>query len=119
MTSPIYFPSVIAFRTWLAVNSTTATELLAGFYKVGTGRPSLSWSESVSEALCVGWIGGGRRWVDEEAYAIRFTSRKPDSIWSAVNVAKFEQLQAEGCMTIVGAEAFSRRRPDKAAVYAH
>lgn len=119
MTSPIYFPSAIAFREWLAANSTTATELLVGFYKVGTGRSSLSWSESVDEALCVGWIDGVRRRIDDEAYCIRFTPRKPDSIWSAVNVAKFKQLQADGRMTAAGVEAFSRRRPDKTAVYAH
>ena len=119
MTSPIYFPSAIAFREWLAANSTTATELLVGFYKVGTGRPSLTWSESVDEALCVGWIDGVRRRVDDEAYSIRFTPRKLDSIWSAVNVAKFEQLQAAGRMTAAGREAFSRRRPDKTAIYAH
>ena len=119
MTSPIYFSSAIAFHAWLAVNSATVTELLVGFYKVGTGRPSLSWSESVDEALCVGWIDGVRRRVDDEAYCIRFTRRKPDSIWSAVNVAKFAQLQAEGRMTAAGAKAFSRRRPDKTAIYAH
>lgn len=90
-----------------------------GFYKVGTGRPSLSWSEAVDEALCVGWIDGVRRRIDETAYSIRFTPRKPTSIWSAINIAKVAQLQAEGRMTPAGARAFSLRTEARSLMYSH
>ena len=96
MKAATFFPNAQAFRQWLEANASSATELLVGFHKVGTGRPSMSWSESVDEALCFGWIDGVRRRVDDAAYTIRFTPRKPTSIWSAINIAKVAQLQAEG-----------------------
>lgn len=119
MATPRYFADAEAFRRWLEANAAAAEELLVGFYKVGSGRPSMSWSESVDEALCFGWIDGVRRRIDDESYSIRFTPRRPTSIWSAVNIAKFERLQAEGRMTPAGAEAFARRQEDKSVVYAY
>ena len=119
MTDPTFFADAQAFRSWLEANAATSSELLVGFYKVRSGRPSMSWPESVDEALCFGWIDGIRRRIDDVAYSIRFTPRKPKSNWSAVNIAKFEKLQGEGRMTPAGAEAFARRTEFKSRVYAY
>lgn len=118
MPTPHFFPTPAAFRAWLAAHAATAPELLVGYYKVGSGRASITWSESVDEALCFGWIDGVRRRIDDEAYSIRFTPRRPTSIWSAVNIAKVEQLQAAGRMTAAGAAAYAHRKDHKSAVYA-
>lgn len=119
MTSPTYFSTPQAFRIWLERHADTATELLVGFHKVATGKPCMSWSESVDEALCFGWIDGVRKRVDESRYTIRFTPRKPASIWSAVNMAKIARLQADGRMTPTGLAAFARRTAARSAVYSH
>lgn len=114
-----FFANSAAFRQWLQAHAASATELLVGFHKVGSGRPSMTWSDSVDEALCFGWIDGVRRRIDEHTYSIRFTPRKPTSIWSAVNIAKMEQLQAAGRMTPAGLAAFSHRKAEKSAIYSH
>lgn len=119
MKSPTFFPTATAFRQWLASNAGSATELLVGFHKVGSGRPCMSWSESVDEALCFGWIDGVRKRIDDASYSIRFTPRKPTSIWSAINIAKIAQLQAEGRITPAGAKAFAKRTEAKSKVYSH
>ncbi len=119
MTSATFFASAKDFRGWLEHHAGMATELVVGFYKVGSGRPSMVWSESVDEALCFGWIDGVRKRIDDEAYQIRFTPRKPTSIWSAINIAKFERLQASGRMTPAGVKAFSHRKLEKSVVYAY
>lgn len=93
---PVFFPNATAFRTWLEHHHQTETELWVGYYKVATGKPSMTWSESVDQALCFGWIDGLRKSVDAESYCIRFTPRKPDSIWSAVNLKKVESLTRKG-----------------------
>jgi len=118
MTTPRFFATPAAFRAWLAEHAACAPELLVGCYKVGSGRPSITWSESVDEALCFGWIDGVRRRIDDEAYSIRFTPRRPTSIWSAVNIAKVEQLQAAGRMTAAGAAAYAHRKDHRSAIYA-
>ena len=82
---PIYFTTPAEFRAWLEQNHTKAEFLLVGFYKKGTGRPSMTWPESVDEALCFGWIDGVRKGVDADRYTIRFTPRKAGSVWSTVN----------------------------------
>ena len=84
-----------------------------------SGRPSMSWSESVDEALCFGWIDGVRKRIDEETYSIRFTPRKPTSIWSAINIKKFEALRAQGRMTDAGIQAFIHRKESKSRIYAY
>lgn len=117
--SPHYFARAEDFRAWLALHGGEERELLVGFHKVGSGRPSLTWPESVDEALCFGWIDGVRRTVDEGAYTIRFTLRKPDSIWSAVNVANAERLIAAGRMQAAGLEAFARRTERRSSVYSY
>ena len=108
MPTPIFFSTPAVFRQWLQAHAASAPELLAGFHKVGSGRPRMTWSESVDEALCFGWIDGVRRRIDDHTYSIRFTPRKPSSIWSAVNIAKMEQLQGTGRMRPVGQAAAVR-----------
>ncbi len=119
MTAPKFFATPEQFRQWLAANAATSAELIVGFHKVGSGRPSMGWSEAVDEVLCVGWIDGVRKQIDAQAYQIRFTPRKPTSIWSAVNIAKFRRLQAEARVQPAGARAFAHRTDAKSGVYAY
>src|SRR5688572_27062793 len=116
-TKPKYFSSPAEFRTWLERNHEKATELLVGFHKRGTGTPSMTWPESVDEALCFGWIDGVRRSLGDEAYTIRFTPRKPKSIWSAVNVAKIAALTKAGKMQPAGERAYALRTAERTGVY--
>jgi uncharacterized protein YdeI (YjbR/CyaY-like superfamily) len=115
---PTYFPTPADFRAWLEAHHATAEELLVGFHKKGSGRPCLTWPESVDEALCFGWIDGVRRSLGETSYTIRFTPRRPTSIWSAVNVAKIRKLTKEGRMRPAGERAFAKRTPERTGVYA-
>lgn len=103
---PKHFASPAAFGTWLEKHHATSTELWVGYWKVATGKPSLTWSESVDEALRYGWIDGVRNAVDEQSSMIRFTPRKPGSAWSAINLAKLKTLEEEGRMTEAGRRAF-------------
>lgn len=119
MPAPKFFPSAQAFRGWLEANAGRAEELWVGYHKVATGKPSMSWSESVDEALCFGWIDGVRKRIDEASYQIRFTPRRSASIWSAINIAKVEKLQAEGRMTPAGLAAFESRTEAKSVVYSY
>jgi uncharacterized protein YdeI (YjbR/CyaY-like superfamily) len=115
----IYFASPAEFRDWLEEHHESATEVFVGYWKRATGKPSLTWSQAVDEALCFGWIDGVLRRVDDERHVQRFTPRKPVSNWSAINIAKVEQLRAEGRMRPAGEAAFARRRDDKSAVYSY
>jgi uncharacterized protein YdeI (YjbR/CyaY-like superfamily) len=119
LTKATFFRSGEELRKWFAKNHRSAAELWVGFHKVGTGNPSVTWPESVDEALCVGWIDGIRKGVDERTYAIRFTPRKPGSTWSAVNVRRVEALEQEGLMLPAGLEAFAARREEKTAIYSY
>lgn len=114
---PIFFKSPAEFRAWLEKNHATKTELLVGFHKVNTGKPSLTWPQSVDEALCFGWIDGIRRRIDDDSYSIRFTPRKPTSIWSAVNIKRVSELEKAGRMTEAGRAAFARRDAKKSEIY--
>ena len=116
---PKFFTTQDDFRNWLAENHAIADELIVGYYKVGTGKPSMSWSESVDQALCFGWIDGVRRKYDDDSYTIRFTPRRPRSIWSAVNIAKVAELKKKGLMTRAGLAAFEKREEKRSAVYAY
>lgn len=109
MAEPVFFADAAAFRDWLAAHAATAPEVLVGYWKVATGRPSMTWPESVDEALCYGWIDGVRRSLGDEAYCIRFTPRRPGSVWSAVNVRRVPELAAEGRMTPAGLAAWEAR----------
>ena len=115
----LFFAEPAAFRTWLEANHASETELWVGFYKKATGRPSLTWPESVDEALCFGWIDGLRKRVDEESYKIRFTPRKASSNWSAVNVGRVEALKAEGRMQPAGLAAYARLKEGSSRVYSY
>lgn len=119
MTAPRFFANAKSFRVWLEKHASSANELLVGFHKVDSGRPSMTWSESVDEALCFGWIDGVRKRIDGDSYCIRFTPRKPTSIWSAINIAKFETLRAQGRMTAAGEQAFAYRSEARSVVYAY
>lgn len=112
-----YFPSPAAFRAWLKRHHATEKELLVGFFKVGTGKPSMTWSQSVDQALCFGWIDAVRRRVDGDRYTIRFTPRKPASNWSKINVAKVEALRKAGLMTPAGEKAVAARAEHRTGVY--
>ncbi|HEV3050006.1 MAG TPA: YdeI/OmpD-associated family protein [Longimicrobium sp.] len=114
---PTFFATPPDFRQWLQEHHQTERELLVGFYKKGSGRPSITWPESVVEALCFGWIDGVRRSVDDESYTIRFTPRKRGSIWSAVNMRLVEELIRDGRMQPAGLAAWEARDPAKSAVY--
>ena len=115
--SPVFFATPAAFRRWLARHASSASELFVGFYKVGSGRPSLTWPESVDEALCFGWIDGVRKRIDDVSYQIRFTPRRPGSNWSAINVAKAEVLISQGRMRPPGLLAYSHRPDVRTGVY--
>lgn len=114
-----YFASAAEFRRWLAKNHATARELWVGFHKRATGKPSMTWPQSVDEALCYGWIDGVRKRVDEERYTIRFTPRKPTSIWSAINIARVKELIARGLMKPAGLAAYARRDEKRSAMYSY
>ena len=118
-TGVVFFPTPADLRKWFARNHATATELWVGFYKKGTGRPSITWPESVDEALCVGWIDGIRKRIDEQSYTIRFTPRRPTSIWSAINIARVAVLEKEGRMQAAGRAAFAKRRENRSGIYAY
>jgi hypothetical protein len=119
LSSAIYFPSAEAFGDWLRAHHETASELLVGYWKTATGKPTMTWSASVDEALCYGWIDGIRRSVDAERYTIRFTPRKRGSTWSAVNVKKVQALIAAGRMAPAGLAAWQARDEAKTAIYAY
>jgi uncharacterized protein YdeI (YjbR/CyaY-like superfamily) len=117
MTDPVFFKDATEFRAWLEEHHALESELLVGFYKKGSGKENMTWSESVDQALCFGWIDGVRRTVDEESYTIRFTPRKPRSTWSKVNVAKVAELERQGLMRPAGRKAFEARTGDNTGIY--
>ena len=117
--TPVFFPQQSDFRKWLTKNHKKESELVVGFYKVNSGKPSITWSQSVDEALCFGWIDGVRRTIDEDSYSIRFTPRRPTSIWSAININKVEQLTKQGLMKPAGLAIFKLRKEEKSNVYSH
>jgi uncharacterized protein YdeI (YjbR/CyaY-like superfamily) len=114
-----FFPTQYDFRRWLEENHEKETELVVGFYKVDSGKASMTWSEAVDQALCFGWIDGVRRKVDGESYSNRFTPRRANSNWSAVNIKKVEELTAKGLMKPAGIAAFEKRKEEKSAIYAY
>jgi uncharacterized protein YdeI (YjbR/CyaY-like superfamily) len=119
MIQPTFFEQPSAFRKWLAQNHATQKELWVGYYKKHTKKLTMTWSESVDQALCYGWIDGIRKKIDEEAYMIRFTPRKPTSFWSAVNIKKIEELTQKGLMQPSGIAAWERRKDSKSKVYSY
>ena len=118
MADPVFFPEEADFRRWLEANHEAAPELLVGFWKKGSGKPSIDWPQARDQALCFGWIDGVRKSLGEEAYTIRFTPRRKRSIWSKVNLERFEALKGAGLMTPAGERALNESTGPKG-VYAY
>ena len=116
---PTFFAKQSDFRKWLLKNHKKETELVVGFYKVDSGKPSMTWSQSVDEAICFGWIDGVRKSLGDDSYQIRFTQRKPTSIWSSINVKKVEDLAKKGLMQPAGLEIFEKRKGEKSGIYSY
>jgi len=116
---PLFFSTQQEFRNWLYENHKNKTELIVGYYKVKSGKPSMTWSQSVDEALCFGWIDGVRKSIDKESYCIRFTPRKKTSNWSAVNIDKMEKLIEGGLMQPSGLEIYKYRKESKSKIYTY
>jgi uncharacterized protein YdeI (YjbR/CyaY-like superfamily) len=114
---PVFFATPEQFGAWLEEHHETVSELWVGFYKKASGKPSMTWQESVEQALRFGWIDGVRHSLDGESYANRFTPRKPTSNWSAINVAKVEELKERGLMAPAGLRAYEARTPERTGVY--
>lgn len=119
MAAPTFFAKQSDFKKWLEKNHKKETELLVGFYKVDSGKPSITWTQSVDEALCLGWIDGVRKSIDKDSYQIRFTQRKSTSIWSAVNIQKIEVLTKQGLMQPAGLVSFQNRKKNKSKIYSY
>jgi uncharacterized protein YdeI (YjbR/CyaY-like superfamily) len=114
-----FFATPAELRDWFEANHATADELWLGGYRKASGVPSLTWSETVDEALCVGWIDSVRYRLDDATHAQRFTPRRKGSTWSAINVAKVASLTAEGRMRPAGLAAFEARTEERTAIYAY
>ena len=115
----LFFETPADFRAWLEEHHANEQELWVGFYKKGTGKPSITWPESVDEALCFGWIDGLRKRVDDESYKIRFTPRRATSTWSKVNISRVAELTAQGRMHPAGLKVFENRKEAKSGIYAY
>jgi uncharacterized protein YdeI (YjbR/CyaY-like superfamily) len=116
--APTFLPTEADFRRWLDANHKTAPELLVGFWKKASGKPSIDWPQARDQALCFGWIDGHRKSLGEDAYTIRFTPRRKGSIWSKVNVERYQALNAAGLMTPAGERAYEENK-HKSGVYAY
>src|SRR5205809_5093496 len=114
-----FFKTPSDFRKWLAANHAKAKELWVGFHKKDSGKPSITWPESVDEALCFGWIEGIRKRVDEISYQIRFTPRRPGSVWSATNIKRAKELTLKRRMRSTGLRAFAARIDNKSGIYSY
>jgi uncharacterized protein YdeI (YjbR/CyaY-like superfamily) len=114
-----FFASQAEFRTWLEQNHNKAEELIVGYYKVDSGKLNMTWSQSVDQALCFGWIDGIRRSIDKDSYCIRFTPRRPGSIWSEINIKKVKELTKAGLMMPAGLAAFNARKAEKSGIYSY
>jgi uncharacterized protein YdeI (YjbR/CyaY-like superfamily) len=114
---PKFFAAPAAWRDWLEKHHRHKKELLVGFYKKDSGKPSITWPESVDAALSFGWIDGVRRRIDDVSYSIRFTPRRPRSIWSAVNIKRVEELTQQGLMSAAGIQAFEARQESRSGIY--
>ena len=119
MAEPFFFEDQAALRVWFEQHYQIEKELLVGYYTVKSGRRSVTWSESVDEAICFGWIDGIRRSINEESYCIRFTPRRPGSNWSNVNITKAKKLTELGLMYPSGIQAYEKRKISRSGVYSY
>ena len=115
----VFFPTQKDLRKWFEKNHKVEKELFVGYYKVSSGKPSVTWSGSVDEALCFGWIDGIRRTIDKQSYCIRFSPRNPKSNWSAINIRKVEELKKLGLMKTEGLKAFGFRKESNSKIYSY
>lgn len=118
-SSVLFFATPADFRKWLEKNHDKSSEQWVGFYKKDSGKPSITWPESVDAALCFGWIDGLRKSIDEVSYKIRFTPRRRNSNWSAVNIKRVKELTKIGLMCAAGLKAFQERKDEKSAIYSY
>jgi uncharacterized protein YdeI (YjbR/CyaY-like superfamily) len=116
---PKFFKTPSDFRKWFEAHHVSAPELWVGFYKRDSGKPSITWPQSVDEALCFGWIDGIRKSIDDLSYKIRFTPRKPRSTWSAVNIKRAGELSEQGLMQAAGLKAFQAREENRSGIYSY
>jgi len=119
VSEPVFFATPAEFRAWLEEHHDTRTELIVGFYKKASGKPSITWKEAVDQALCFGWIDGVRRSLGDDAYTNRFTPRRRGSNWSAINIQRVRELIEAGQMAPAGLAAFEARTPERSAVYSY
>lgn len=117
MPKPIFFAKPADLRKWFVKNHKTAKELWVGMYKVGSGKPSVTWPQVVDQALCFGWIDGIRKGLDEHSYMNRITPRRANSTWSAVNIRRIKELDELGLLRPEGRSAFEERNPARAGLY--
>ncbi len=116
---PTFFAKQSDLRKWFEKNHDKKTELIVGYYKIGSGIPSITWSQSVDEALCFGWIDSVRRSIDKNSYQNRFTPRKPSSNWSTININKVAELTKQGFMHPAGLAAFNKRKENRSSIYSY
>jgi len=114
-----FFPTPADFRAWFEAHHDKFHQLLVGFHKKDSGKPSITWPESVDVALCFGWIDGVRKSIDETSYTIRFTPRRPTSTWSAVNIKRVHQLKKMGLLHPAALKAFAARSAKKSGIYSY
>ncbi|MEW6194232.1 MAG: YdeI/OmpD-associated family protein [Bacteroidota bacterium] len=117
--NPIFFKSPSQLRKWFKQNYSSKEELWLGYYKKNSGKPSVTWPESVDEALCFGWIDGIRKSIDDVSYKIRFTPRRKGSVWSVVNIKRAKELIEQGLMQQPGLSAFEKRKEDRSEIYSY
>jgi uncharacterized protein YdeI (YjbR/CyaY-like superfamily) len=117
--NPKFFRTPLHFQRWLEKNHAKKRELWVGFHKKASGRPSITWPESVDEALCFGWIDGIRKRIDEISYEIRFTPRRRGSIWSAINIKRARELAKEKRMRPAGLKALAARIENRSGIYSY
>jgi len=106
---PEYFLTSDELAAWFATNP-AADELWIGIWKQGHGRPGISYTAAVDEALCEGWIDSLVRRVDEASYMVRFTPRRPRSNWTDANLRRVDELRAAGRLRPGGERAVAARR---------
>jgi uncharacterized protein YdeI (YjbR/CyaY-like superfamily) len=114
-----FFKTPAELRNWFEANHANEVELWVGFYKKDSGKPSITWPESVDQALCFGWIDGIRKGIDEISYMIRFTPRQPRSTWSAVNIRRAGELIKHNLMQPRGLAAYEARKEYRSGIYSY
>ncbi len=119
MPEPVFFTTPGELRAWFEQHHADTPELVVGYWKKHTGKPGISHTEAIEQALCFGWIDSIGRRIDDDRYQVRFTPRRPGSVWSAVNVAAVARLTEQGLMHPAGLRVFEERKPDRVAVYSY